>query len=148
MTLHPIPSEFPYIWGKFVFFFYQCIKKALANSFWSGHPRTCFIGWTTSMRTFTGPSPSLPNKIYFRQTEVNRAFKKKLLYQRCLSQNTTWEKYFLKIQIFCPVHLVYQIHINHSQFLSPLFYYPWSRGQRWNNFLQTMESDGSMSKMQ
>ncbi len=24
MTLHPIPSEFPYIWGKFSFLFYQC----------------------------------------------------------------------------------------------------------------------------
>ena len=24
MTLHPIPSEFPYIWGKFCFLFYQC----------------------------------------------------------------------------------------------------------------------------
>ncbi len=24
MTLHPIPSEFPYIWGKFRFHFYQC----------------------------------------------------------------------------------------------------------------------------
>ncbi len=23
MTLHPIPSEFPYIWGKFSFLFYQ-----------------------------------------------------------------------------------------------------------------------------
>ena len=25
MTMHPIPSEFPYIWGKFCFLFYQCI---------------------------------------------------------------------------------------------------------------------------
>jgi hypothetical protein len=24
MTLQPIPSEFPYIWGKFSFLFYQC----------------------------------------------------------------------------------------------------------------------------
>ncbi len=24
VTLHPIPSEFPYIWGKFCFLFYQC----------------------------------------------------------------------------------------------------------------------------
>ncbi len=24
MTLHPIPSEFPYIWDKFCFLFYQC----------------------------------------------------------------------------------------------------------------------------
>ncbi len=27
MTLHPIPSEFPDIWGKFCFLFYQC-KRA------------------------------------------------------------------------------------------------------------------------
>jgi hypothetical protein len=26
MTLHPIPSEFPYYEGNFVFFFYQCIN--------------------------------------------------------------------------------------------------------------------------
>ena len=26
MTLHPIPSEFPYIWGIFCFLFYQCIS--------------------------------------------------------------------------------------------------------------------------
>ncbi len=24
MTLHPIPSEFPYLWGKFWFIFHQC----------------------------------------------------------------------------------------------------------------------------
>ncbi len=24
MTLQPLPSEFPYIWGKFIFLFYQC----------------------------------------------------------------------------------------------------------------------------
>ncbi len=24
VTLHPIPYEFPYIWGKFCFLFYQC----------------------------------------------------------------------------------------------------------------------------
>jgi hypothetical protein len=27
MTLHPSPSEFPYIWGKFCFLFYQCRAK-------------------------------------------------------------------------------------------------------------------------
>ncbi len=27
MTLHAIPSEFPYVWGKFDFLFYQCILK-------------------------------------------------------------------------------------------------------------------------
>jgi|LakMenE18May11ns_1017448.scaffolds.fasta_scaffold5554778_1 hypothetical protein len=26
MTLHPIPSEFPYISGKFYFLFYQCTE--------------------------------------------------------------------------------------------------------------------------
>jgi hypothetical protein len=28
-TLHPIPSEFPYIWGKFSFLFYQCRHRYL-----------------------------------------------------------------------------------------------------------------------
>ncbi len=27
ITLQPLPSEFPYIWGKFNFLFYQCIKS-------------------------------------------------------------------------------------------------------------------------
>ncbi len=27
MTLHPIPSKFPYIWGKFCFLFYECDIK-------------------------------------------------------------------------------------------------------------------------
>ncbi len=34
MTLQPIPSEFPYIWGKFSFLFYQCTDK-----------HYCFIGY-------------------------------------------------------------------------------------------------------
>ncbi len=27
MTLQPLPSEFPYIWGKFLFLFYQCEER-------------------------------------------------------------------------------------------------------------------------
>jgi hypothetical protein len=33
MTLHPIPSEFPYIiWGKFCFLFYQCAVSCFPMS--------------------------------------------------------------------------------------------------------------------
>ncbi len=39
MTLQPIPSEFPYIWGKFSFLFYQCaVKKCRAQLL--GRPST------------------------------------------------------------------------------------------------------------
>ncbi len=30
MTLHQVPSEFPHIWGKFSFLFYQC-RQTIAN---------------------------------------------------------------------------------------------------------------------
>ncbi len=32
MTLHPIPSEFPYIWGKFCFLFYQCMHPRASSN--------------------------------------------------------------------------------------------------------------------
>jgi hypothetical protein len=32
ITLHPIPSEFPYVWGKFSFLFYQCIVSCFPMS--------------------------------------------------------------------------------------------------------------------
>ncbi len=66
ITLHPILSEFPYIWGKCCFLFYQCsnscpkfytvqkFKKAITNiGCWSlVHCEGCWNGslscWTTS----------------------------------------------------------------------------------------------------
>jgi len=33
MTLHPIPSEFLYIWGKFCFLFYQCTFLLVVDYF-------------------------------------------------------------------------------------------------------------------
>ncbi len=30
MTLHPIPSEFPYIWGEICFLFYRCTRDDLS----------------------------------------------------------------------------------------------------------------------
>jgi hypothetical protein len=33
MTLHPIPYEFPYIWRKFSFLFYQCGVLVLSGIF-------------------------------------------------------------------------------------------------------------------
>ncbi len=32
MTLHPIPSEFPYVCGKFCFLFYQCANQNFVSS--------------------------------------------------------------------------------------------------------------------
>ncbi len=62
MTLQPLPSEFPYRWGKFYFIFYKCRRKTAKNvnlngckcekkhaykickieSLWAW---TCFIHW-------------------------------------------------------------------------------------------------------
>ncbi len=44
LTLHLIPSEFPYIWGKFCFLFYQCSNRdmAMRRIFW-GFCRNWFL---------------------------------------------------------------------------------------------------------
>jgi hypothetical protein len=31
LTLQLLPSEFPYIWGKFIFLFYQCSKQKITS---------------------------------------------------------------------------------------------------------------------
>ncbi len=50
MTLHPIPSEFPYIWGKFYFLFYQ-----YRVSVWSHHPVTLSLYCTDTCSRFCPP---------------------------------------------------------------------------------------------
>ncbi len=42
MTLHPIPFEFPYIWGKICCLFYQCGTPAYWRSKQKQNPRNLF----------------------------------------------------------------------------------------------------------
>jgi len=52
MTLQPFPSEFPYIWGKFYFHFYQCSKQVylLIIQRNNNHKTACvYITWSQSV---------------------------------------------------------------------------------------------------
>ncbi len=58
MTLHPIPSEFPYIWGKFCILFYQCTGQELMRAL-SIRVRNRCVHWAYASGTnaCTGRSP-------------------------------------------------------------------------------------------
>ncbi len=92
MTLQPVPSGFPYIWGKFYFLFYQCTHlHAYSNEEMQEHPQNLFLQNILLQNVLL--QTSFYKNVLLQTSFSTHSFTKRSVYQMSFIQNILFTKY-------------------------------------------------------